>query len=235
MKKTFLFVLGLSAALMASAEIRVLSDVKLGEGFFPRFADAETVTYLTSENATYVQVASEAELRVDNENLDLNLYRNGKKIVLKPHGEENYICASLSPDQTRILFRTKKGTAICDLAGNEIVNLGSEINAPVWFGNDYVVGMDSEHDGYHNTSAAIVIASVKTKELQYLTDPADMGIFPSVDAASGRIVYCTEGGDIRMLQLNLTEQPIRKATPRLLQKPDGNLLKKINERKGRYG
>ena len=231
MKKTFLFLLGISAALMASAEIRVLSDVKLGEGYFPRFADAETVTYLTSENATYVQASSDAELRVDNENLDLNLYRNGKKIVLKPHGEENYICASLSPDQTRILFRTKKGTAICDLAGNEIVNLGSEINAPVWFGNDYVVGMDSEHDGYHNTSAAIVIASVETKEMQYLTDPADMGIFPNVDATSGRIVYCTEGGDIRMLQLNLTEQPIRKTTPRLMQKPDGNLLKKIQGKK----
>ena len=231
MKKTFLFLLGLSAALMASAEIRVLSDVKLGEGYFPRFADAETVTYLTSENATYVQASSDAELRVDNENLDLNLYRNGKKIVLKPHGEENYICASLSPDQTRILFRTKRGTAICDLNGQELVNLGREINAPVWYGNDYVVGMDSEHDGYHNTSAAIVIASVETKEMQYLTDPADMGIFPNVDAASGRIVYCTEGGDIRMLQLNLTEQPIRKTTPRLMQKPDGNLLKNIQGKK----
>ena len=232
MKKTFLFLLGISAALMASAEIRVISDVKLGEGYFPRFADAETVTYLAAENATYVQVVSDAELRVDNENLDLNLYRNGKKTVLKPHGEENYICASLSPDQTRILFRTKKGTAICDLNGNELVNLGREINAPVWYGNDYVVGMDSEHDGYYNTSAAIVIASVETKEMQYLTDPADMGIFPDVDAASGRIIYGTENGDIRMLQLNLTEQPIRKATPRLVQKPDGNLLTKIQERKG---
>ena len=232
MKKTFLFLLGISAALMASAEIRVLSDVKLGEGFFPRFADAETVTYLAAENASYVQVTSDAALRVDNENLDLNLYRNGEKIVLKPHGDENYICASLSPDQTRILFRTKKGTAICDLNGNEIVNLGREINAPVWYGNDYVVGMDSEHDGYYNTAAAIVIASVETKELQYLTDPANMGIFPNVDAASGRIVYCTEGGDIRMLQLNLTEQPIRKATPRLVQKPDGRLLTRIQEKKG---
>ena len=232
MKKTFLFLLGISAALMASAEIRVLSDVKLGEGFFPRFADAETVTYLAAENASYVQVTSDAALRVDNENLDLNLYRNGEKIVLKPHGDENYICASLSPDQTRILFRTKKGTAICDLNGNELVNLGREINAPVWYGNDYVVGMDSEHDGYYNTAAAIVIASVETKELQYLTDPANMGIFPNVDAASGRIVYCTEGGDIRMLQLNLTEQPIRKMAPRLVQKPDGALLKKIQERKG---
>ena len=82
MKKTFLFLLSISIALMASAEIHVLSDVKLGEGYFPRFADAETVTYLASENATYVQVTSDAELRVDNENLDLNLYRNGKKIVL---------------------------------------------------------------------------------------------------------------------------------------------------------
>ena len=234
MKKTFLFLLGISAALMASAEIRVLSDVKLGEGFFPQFADAETVTYLAAEKAQYVEapVDASAALRVDNENLDLNLYRNGKKTVLKPHGEENYICASLSPDQTRILFRTKKGTAICDLNGNELVNLGSEINAPVWYGNDYVVGMDSEHDGYYNTSAAIVIASVETKEMQYLTDPADMGIFPNVDAASGRIVYGTEGGDIRMLQLNLTEQPIRKVAPRLVQKPDGTLLKKIQERKG---
>ena len=233
MKKVFLSLLGISLALMASAEIRVLSDVKLGEGFFPRFADAETVTYLAAEKAQYVEapVDASAALRVDNENLDLNLYRNGKKTVLKPHGEENYICASLSPDQTRILFRTKKGTAICDLNGNELVNLGREINAPVWYGNDYVVGMDSEHDGYYNTSAAIVIASVETKQMQYLTDPADMGIFPNVDAASGRIVYGTEGGDIRMLQLNLTEQPIRKATPRLVQKPDGTLLQRIQERK----
>ena len=233
MKKTFLFLLGISAALMASAEIRVLSDVKLGEGFFPRFADAETVTYLAAENAQYVEtpVDASAVLRVDNENLDLNLYRNGEKTVLKPHGDENYICASLSPDQTRILFRTKKGTAICDLNGNELVNLGREINAPVWYGNDYVVGMDSEHDGYYNTSAAIVIASVESKEMQYLTDPADMGIFPNVDAVSGRIVYGTENGDIRMLQLNLTEQPIRKAAPRLVQKPDGTLLKKIQDRK----
>ena len=231
MKKTFLFLLGISAALMASAEIRVLSDVKLGEGFFPRFADAETVTYLAAENASYVKLTSDADLRVDNENLDLNLYRNGEKIVLKPHGDANYIWVSLSPNQKMILFNTQHGTAICDLSGKEIVNLGRDINAPVWFGNDYVVGMDDEHDGYYNTASSIVMASVDGKSYQRLTDPAAMGIFPNVDAASGRIVYNTDGGDIRLLQLNLTEQPIRKAIPRLVQKPDGNLLKKIQDRK----
>ena len=229
MKKTFLFLFGISVALMASAEIRVLSDVKLGKGYFPRFANAETVTYLSAENAQYVAapVDCNAELRVDNENLDLNLYRNGKQIVLKPHGDVNYICASLSPDQKRILFRTQKGTAICDLTGREIINLGREINAPVWYGNDYVVGMDSEHDGYFNLSAAIVIASVDGKEYKQLTDPADMGIFPNVDAQSGRIVYGTENGDIRLLQLNLTEQPIRKEMPCLVEKPNGNILEEM--------
>ena len=98
MKKTFLFLLGIATALMANADIRVLSNVKLGEGYFPRFADAETVTYLNAENASYVTTPADdnATLRVDNENLELNLYRNGEKVVLKPHGDANYIWASLS-------------------------------------------------------------------------------------------------------------------------------------------
>ena len=226
MKKTFLFLLGISAALMASAEIRVLSDVKLGEGYFPRFADAETVTYLAAENADYVTVADESELRVDNENLDLNLYRNGEKIVLKPHGDVNYIWSSLSPDQTMILFNTKFGTAVCDLNGKEIINVGN-VNAPVWFGNDYIVGMNDQHDGYYFTSSNIVIASVDGSERQELTDPEEMGYYPDVDAKSGRIVYHTEKGQIRLMQLNLTEEPVRTKLPRLLQKPDGTLLNQM--------
>ena len=126
MKKTFIFILGISVALMASAEIRVLSNVKLGEGYFPRFADAETVTYLATENADYVTLADESALRVDNENLDLDLYRNGEKVVLKPHGDVNYIWSSLSPDQTMILFNTKFGTAVCDLNGKEITGRGTD-------------------------------------------------------------------------------------------------------------
>ena len=224
MKKTFLFLLGISAALMASAEIRVLSDVKLGEGYFPRFADAETVTYLAYENADYVMIADEADLRVDNENLDLNLYRNGEKLVLKPHGEANYIWSSLSPDQTMILFNTKYGTGICDLNGKEIINLGQDFDAPVWYGNDYVVGMDDNHDGYRNTESSIMIASVDGSVVKRLTNPEGFGMYPNVDAQSGRIVYATENGEIRLLQLNLTEEPIRKEMPRLVKELDGTLL-----------
>ena len=231
MKKQLTILLGIALCLCAQADIRVLSDVKLGEGFFPRFVDAETVTYLSAEKANYLQtIAEDDELRVDNQDLKLNLYRNGERIVLAPHGEVNYICASLSPSKDRILFRSIKGTAICDLNGKELVNLGTEINAPVWFGNDYVIGMDSEHDGYFNTSSAIVIASVDGNMLQYLTDPSAMGVFPNGDVASGRIVYNTDMGDIRMIQLNLTEEPIRKVAPRLVKQLDGTLLDKIQRK-----
>lgn len=225
MKKAFLFLLGISSALMANADIRVISNEKLGDGYFPRFADAETVTYLKAENASYLTatVDDNAALRVDNENLELNLYRNGEKVVLKPHGDVNYIWASLSPNQTMILFNTKFGTAVCDLNGKEIINVGN-INAPVWFGNNYIVGMNDQHDGYYFTSSNIVIASVDGLERQELTDAKEMGYYPDVDAKSGRIVYHTEKGQIRLVQLSLTEEPIRKQMPRLVQELDGTLL-----------
>ena len=227
MKKLLSFAILLCVGLSMNADIRVISNVKLGNGYFPRFADAETITYLNAETASYRKTASDAAIRVDNENLDLNLYRNGEKVVLNPHGDANYIWVSLSPNQEMILFHTQHGTAICDLNGKEIINLGSDINAPVWYGNDYVVGMDDEHDGYHNIASSIVMASIDGTVFEHLTSPEDMGIFPNVDAKTGRIVYCTDGGDIRMIQLNLTEEPIRNEMPRLVRELDGSLLDKM--------
>lgn len=227
MKKQLTTLCCLILCLCAQADIRVISDVKLGEGFFPRFADAETVVYLEHSKADYLASQEDAMLRVDNDNLDLNLYRNGEKTVLKPHGDVNYIWVSLSPNQEMILFNTKHGTGICNLDGEEIINLGLDFDAPVWYGNDYVVGMDDNHDGYYNIESSIMIASVDGKVVKRLTSPEGMGMYPNVDAKSGRVVYNTEDGDIRMLQLNLTEQPIRKELPRMVKQLDGTLLNKL--------
>ena len=228
MKKLFTFVVLLCVSFSLCADIRVLSDTRIGEGFSPRFVDAETITYLAYSNADYRATADDnVALRVDNENLELNLYRNGEKVVLKPHGDANYIWVSLSPDQTMILFNTKYGTGICDLNGNEIINLGQDFDAPVWYGNNYVVGMDDNHDGYFNIESSIMMASVDGTIVQRLTSPEGMGMYPDVDAASGRIVYATENGDIHLLQLNLTEEPIRKTTPRLVKELDGTLLNQM--------
>ena len=224
MKKLLILVTFVCVCFSLNANIRVLSDTRLGEGFYPRFVDSETVVYLASGNADYCDPVDNAALRVDNENLDLNLYRNGEKTVLKPHGDVNYIWSSLSPDQTMILFNTKFGTAICDLNGKEIINLGKDFDAPVWFGNDYVVGMDDNHDGYRNIESSIMIASVDGTVVERLTKPEGMGMYPNVDVKSGRVVYNTEDGEIRLMQLNLTEEAIRKDMPRMVQKADGTLL-----------
>lgn len=227
MKKLLTFVVLFCACIPMNADIRVLSDTHLGEGFFPRFVDTETIVYLANSNADYRVVDDNAALRVDNENLDLNLYRNGEKVVLKPHGDVNYVWSSLSPDQTMILFNTKYGTAICDLNGKEIINLGQDLDAPVWFGNDYVVGMDDNHDGYYITESSITMASVDGTMVKRLSSPEGMGMYPNVDARSGRIVYNTDNGDIRLMQINLTEEPIRKKMPRLVKELDGTLLNKM--------
>ena len=149
MKKFALFVLCLSTCFAASADIRVVSNTALGKGYYPRFADDQTITCFSEESAGYDDVVSDDALRVDNEDLTLNLYRNGVKTVLTPHGTDvNYIWASLSPNKQYILFNTMRGTAVCDLNGREIINFGQGLDAPVWYGNDYVVGMNDCSDSH---------------------------------------------------------------------------------------
>ena len=205
-------------ALTMSAQIRVISNTSLGKGYYPRFADETTLTCFADESAAYDQMATGDELRVDNKDLTLNLYRNGVKTVLTPHGDDvNYVWASLSPNKKYILFNTMHGTAICDLNGREIINFGQGLDAPVWYGNDYIVGMNDTSDSHQYTASSIVIASVDGKVRQTLTDPAEFGMYPAVDAKSGRIAYNTLDGDIHMLQLNLTEEPVRRTVPALRQ------------------
>ena len=97
----------------------------------------------------------------------------------------------------------------------------------MWFGNDYVVGMDDNHDGYYNISSSITMASVDGAMFEYLTSPEGFGMYPNVDVPSGRVVYNTENGEIRLLQLNLTEEPIRKELPRLVKELDATLINKM--------
>ena len=232
MKKTFTLSLSVLLALTASAQIHVVSNTTLGKGYYPRFADEATITYFAEENAAYDNLVSEDELRVDNQDLTLNLYRNGVKTVLTPHGADvNYVWASLSPNRKYILFNTLHGTAVCDLNGREIINFGQGLDAPVWYGNDYIVGMNDCSDSHQYTASSIVIASLDGTLRQTLTDPAEFGMYPAVDAKSGRIAYNTLDGEMHMLQLNLTEEPVRRTAPALKQMRNTRAQMRATERK----
>ena len=216
MKKTILLVCAafLSATVCAQ-NIRAVSNEYVGKGYYPRLnADATTMDYLSAEDESYEEPAKQGTY-VTNEDLQLVLYRNGERKVLYPHGDQcNYIWSSVSPDGTKIVFNTKHGTGICDLNGKELINLG-KVDAPVWYGNDYIVGMYDTNDGHQYTGSAIVIRSIDGVTEQVLTDPKEMGMYPSVSEKTGRIAYNTLDGDLHLMQTTLTAEPIRKATPEL--------------------
>lgn len=223
MKKTLsiLAVCLFSMAAMAQ-QVRVLSNQKVADGWNPCFsADSKELLYTAEETAEVPVEEMKGDLYVANENLEMVLYRNGERKILTPHGTDvNYIWISLSPDKQKILFNTLHGTAVCDLNGKELVNLGN-LNAPVWYGNDKVVGMLDTHDGYYFTSSCIAIRSLDGKLNQQLTDPKDFGMYPTVSVETGMIAYNTLRGEVKLLKTDLAGNGekvapvVRMVTPKM--------------------
>ena len=92
---------------------------------------------------------SAASVYACSEDLALVVYKDGVRHVLKPLKEDvaGYVWVSLSPRGDKILFTAAgSGTYVCDLNGNIVSSLGY-LNAPVWYGNDFVVGMCVKDNG----------------------------------------------------------------------------------------
>lgn len=207
------------AATLFAQTPRVLSNQAIGQGFYPRInAEGTEVIYLDSERQAYAE-SHDANLYVTNEDLNLVLYRNGERTVLNPRGNDvHYVWPSVSPDGNRILFHTKFGTEICDLSGSILANLGKLI-APQWYGNDYVVGSTETSDGHQYLSSCIAIIRADGNGYKALTQPEEMGMNPSVSPQSGRVVYATLDGEMHLMQLNLTDNPISAALPEVKRAP----------------
>lgn len=219
MKKFTLLLCTVSLAIgLQAMEVRVLSDVVVAKGYEPRLnADASELCFLNSEYVGY-PIATERDadaVSVTNEDLQLVLYRNGQRKVLTPDGTDvNYIWTSLSPNGKMILFNTKNGTAVCNLEGTVLYRLG-DLLAPVWYGNDCVVGHLEQSDGHVYTSASIAIRSLDGTLNQVLTAPEEFGMFPTVSVATGKIAYATLDGDIHLMQLDKADGPLTTERPRL--------------------
>lgn len=145
-----------------------------------------------------------------NEDLKMVLYVNGVRNVLDPLAgqiedglwDTQYCWTSLSPDGKRILFYCYQNAYTCDLNGQNVEKVG-EIQSPQWCGNDHIVGMNDEHDGYFNTSSDIVICKKDGSQLQQLTSAADKEIkmYPSVSADGSQIAFHTESGKLFLMTI----------------------------------
>ena len=139
---------------------------------------------------------------VSTEDLKLVLYRNGIRKVMEPVGQvAGYVWASLSPDNAKILFTAaSKGTYICDLEGKIVASLG-KLNAPAWYDNQFVVGMDDADNGDFITSSSVLIVSADGKMRQNLTPENQIAMYPTASAQSNRIAYNTLDGKIYVMEI----------------------------------
>lgn len=131
------------------------------------------------------------------------LYRGGERKALMPNGDGFYIWASLSPDGTRILYNYQgRGTYICDTEGRIIHDLG-RINAPRWFSDRLVIGMDDRDDGHRITSSELVYYSLKDKRSVVFTSTPDRSEMFPFAAGNRHIAFCTDNGEIYLMKVRV--------------------------------
>ena len=120
--------------------------------------------------------------------LSLVLERNGVQEVLNPLSDGGrYLWGSLSPDKTKILFTAVgRGTYVCNLKGKIIAEIGL-LNAPVWYGNDKIVGMIDKDNGDYIISSSIVMVSADGKKRQVLVPSTQKAMYPAANRQSGKI------------------------------------------------
>jgi hypothetical protein len=131
------------------------------------------------------------------------LYRGGEKKSLMPNGEGFYIWASLSPDGTKILYNYQgRGSFICDTEGKILHDLG-RINAPKWFNDKLVIGMDDKDDGHRITSSELVAYSLGDKTKRTITATPDRSEMFPFAAGNRKIAFCTDNGEIYIMKVRV--------------------------------
>ena len=160
-------------------------------------------TQVTKAN---LALAPQSNVYVTEEDLKVVVYVNGVRNVIDPFSkegrDENYCWTSLSPNGKKVLFNCGNDTYVCNLNGSGLVKIGS-MRAPVWRGDDYVVAMVDEDDGYFFTKSDIVIVKADgTGKMQQLTTNSDeIKMFPAVSNDGSKIAFHTLEGKIYLMNI----------------------------------
>ncbi len=138
----------------------------------------------------------ENEYIVAVEDDDLVLYDGTVRKVLNPNGKDTYLFVRLSPDKKSIVYvalNDKCHTFIYDINSSKTTDLGHYIGAPIWMGNDWIIGQQEEDDGHQMTSSRLVAIRVDGTQFQVLPTPQQrMPMNPSA-STNGKIAFENEG------------------------------------------
>ncbi len=142
-------------------------------------------------------------LAFSDNDLNLVILKDGNQKVLNPVGKDNYIWVSISPDKKQILFhKAEKGTFVCDLKGENIIELGN-INNPKWVqGSDWVIGTEETDDGHKYLKSDIILFNSKDRTRINMTANTDLiALYPSISSKFDRLIFNDENGKLYISEL----------------------------------
>lgn len=142
---------------------------------------------------------------VTTNDLKIYLYKGEKFQTLNPlnETESRYLWVSLSPDAQKILFTAVgKGTFVCDLNGKITATLGY-LNAPVWYDDKFVVGMQDKDDGQVVTSSKIIMMALDGKTKKEISSSDEIAMYPTAAASVAKIAYNTLDGKIKIAAIQI--------------------------------
>lgn len=138
------------------------------------------------------------------EDLQLMVSMNGVTSNISPNGideDTRYIWPSLSPDGQRILYYVSgEGAFVCNLEGKDVQFIAHDCRAPQWYDNETIIGMNDRDDSEMLLSSSIMAYSL-SGEVQELTDPQTMLMYPQCCANRGIIACSAANGEVFILKV----------------------------------
>ena len=167
----------------------------------PAFAQSELVYASGKQTNNMGKVSTTSVSILGIENTKIALLRNGRKEILDPMGNGNYIWPALSPDGTLLVaYEMDHGAFISDLNGHLIVKLGRR-DAPAWTRDGkWIVYMNDRDDGDKLQSSDLKAVSSDGTSTVVLTETPDvMEMYPDCSPTDDRIVCASAEGSIYVL------------------------------------
>lgn len=189
---------------MVSGEKRKLTEPGR-DAITPAFSGSRPLYVKAGKLEKGIVKQSEVKGMVTIENRKMVYYSSaGRKIIDPLGGDASYIWPSISPDGTRLLFTAAgRGTYVSTLSGKNVTALG-KLNAPVWLGSAWVVGMDDKDDGGRVVESALWLVSSDGRKKQQLTSTsAFIAMYPAASPDGNRIAFNTDKGEVYILNIKL--------------------------------
>ncbi len=130
------------------------------------------------------------------------VYRDGRQIEIAPLGKRNYLNVSLSPDETKLLFRVSGlGSFITKLDGT-ILEEYKNAEFPKWVTNNEILFAEVSDDGHQYLASNLYIYTIKEKKKINLTSSTEaIAIYPNVNGMGNKVVFNTPKGQVYIISL----------------------------------